>query len=216
MASESTPSWLLQLDQARQQLQRAIWQLTQEQEPTFDLAPLGSPLQAATSALYDALDLRGDRLDGVRRALQEVARASAQLPSDAAGDVALAATQLTAASNALRAAEQTLAARPVDSLPSQTASPLLASGDTPRLHRLTRPSLVPHPKLATPPIPDPPQPPEPLHPRTFQELEASIALMKMRAEDRSEAVRQKKQARAEQAAKALADQTSQENPRDNL
>ena len=79
------PAWRTQIDTARQRFERGVWLLAQQSEPSVDLAPLGGVAREGIAAIYDALDARSDRLDGVRRATQRIDAICAVLAEDSTG-----------------------------------------------------------------------------------------------------------------------------------
>ena len=129
------PAWRAPMDTARQHFERGLWLLAQQSEPAVDLAPLSRAAHEGIAAIYDALDARSDRLDGVRRATQQVDAICAVLASDASGASERAHATLQQARAALDAAEATLAKQPM-SPPPPEPGPVLASGDVPRHHLL--------------------------------------------------------------------------------
>lgn len=188
------PAWRRRIDDARQCFERGLWMLAQQGEPAIDLAPLSGVAREGIAAIYDALDARTDRLDGIRRATQQVDAICAALAEDASGASEHARSTLQQARAALDEAEAVLSKQPV-SPPPPEAGPVMASNDTPRRHSVDRASLAPEVTLASPPPPPPEEPLEPLVPVTFEELEANIAMLKMRAEERRELAALKKRPR---------------------
>ena len=188
------PAWRTQIDTARQCFERGAWLLAQQSEPAIDLAASSGSVRAGIAAIYDALDARSDRLDGVRRATQQLDAICAALAADPTGACDNARATLQQARAALDAVEALLAKQPMSPAPPE-AGPVMASGDKPRRHLVDRASLAPEVTLASPPPPPPDEPLEPLVPVTFEELEANIAMLKMRAEERREMAALKKRPR---------------------
>ena len=110
------PAWRTQIDTARQRFERGVWLLAQQSEPSVDLAPLGGVAREGIAAIYDALDARSDRLDGVRRATQRIDAICAVLAEDSTGSSEGARATLQEARAALDEVEATLASQPMLSL----------------------------------------------------------------------------------------------------
>lgn len=193
-SGNATPRWQAELENAQRHLERAAFTLRQEAEPPVDLRPTGAAIRRALEALYDAYDLRDDRVSGTRRAIAALDEARNQLEAGvSAATLKSAFDALSKARGHLSQTETILAARPAEMV-AERESGLRASSSEPRHHRVQRASLTPRLELAAAVAPPPPGDMEPVKPQTFQELEANIAMLKMRAEERRETVSRKKTA----------------------
>ena len=177
------PSWLLDLEAAHDRMRRTARLLEGLSPPPIDLEPAATCLSRATSALYDAMDERAERLRSVRSAMGDLAAVDGHVRPALDMDPTFGAvlTEIHEAHGLLARAEHKILAL-VPNVKGE-APELFASQDTLRLHALDRPSLAPpirvHPPEA-PEVMDQPPPPIP-KPKTFEELDAAIAAMEGRA-----------------------------------
>lgn len=183
------PRWLMALEQAQALAHQAARVLEAAPRSGADLRPAARALETALGAVFDAIDRRADRLDATHLAQAELDRAAAsveRLPADA--EVAAAAALIREARAALAVAEQRFSR-----VPPEAALPppeLRAGVDTPTLHELTRPSLIPVVRVAAPapaPLAFDTLPPIP-RPETAEALEAAIEELTRRAEARRQAL----------------------------
>ncbi|APR79221.1 Hypothetical protein A7982_04568 [Minicystis rosea] len=185
LADAGLPPTAIDLEAGHAELRRAALAIEHDVPPAPELGPAARAMEAAFGALYDVIDGRADRLNAVQAALTEIDRAGVALDAAAARDRAFdpARAHLGLARTHLARAEERYARLPPLALPATPE--LLASNDIPRLHTITRPSLVPTLRYPVPlPAGRPPPVLAPLpEPKTFPELRAAIAAMKREAEE---------------------------------
>lgn len=129
--------WQLDLEEAYAALRALALRIERDLEAAPWLEVFAARVGGAQRALLDAFDGRDERALAAQRAMHEVDGALAAAPAAAGAGVREA---LAAARAALGRAEQHLAMHP----PAPFEAPeLLVSLDTPRLHWVARPSIVP-------------------------------------------------------------------------
>ncbi|MBI4700859.1 MAG: hypothetical protein HY744_06800 [Deltaproteobacteria bacterium] len=209
--SDSEPS-LAALERAHGHVHLAARALEAAPPGPADTRPAARALEAATAAIYDAIDLRDDRLAATRRAAAELDRGRGALDLAVALDPVLAppCEALRRAAASLAEAEPHLARRPPE-LPLGTEI-LRASRDTPRLHRLARPSLAPVWRVPDPTAPPPVAPAPPPVARTHAELAAAVAALRSQADEKLRAAEARRAANKKRRAARAAPELVAEPP----
>jgi len=169
----ATESWRTEFESAHSRLQHAIVLLENALPHDGDLRPVADGVSEALAHVYDAFDGRAVLTEAAALAQAALKMAGHSLPAEADDGLAALSGYFHDASEALARAEVELRGKP---LPHQgrardAARGVLASQDTPRLHRQERASM--RPLIRVPPH-EPPSTVETFEPptaRTFEELE---------------------------------------------
>ena len=151
-------------------LQRAAAELEAVSEPPLGLRAAASLVEDLLRQLYEALDGRADPLEAIvsSRTLADAALAELEPGRGSQGPLESVAQQLEGVAEVLREVEEVVArARPAAS--REAGAPLCASVGLPSLHRLDRPLLLPHLRVAETKPSAQTQPFEPLPPPTSHE-----------------------------------------------
>ncbi len=177
------PQWMLDLERAHDRLGRAAHLLESgAQSGPVDLNPPARALERVFGGIFDAFEERRSRADAVRDALAALDEAADLLSPAAGGDAAVgfAVDYLREVRTSLQRAAERVA--PLVTRPPVPSPELRASLERPPLHSIDRPSLTPNLR-----VPDPKAlevevvPPRFETPKTFEELEQTVKLMKERA-----------------------------------
>ena len=177
------PAWLSAFEQSQAIITQVLLDMADVEQPGVDLRPAAEQLKAALGAVFDAFDLRGDRLSQIREALGALGRSEQALAHFAPQQVLPeAAPQLVSVRELLMAAEKHFAGKP-----GALASParaFRASTELLSLHRVERASLLPCIRYPEPAPPLPLELPPLERPKTVADLKDTVAKMKERQEQR--------------------------------
>jgi len=180
------PQWMLDLERAHDRVGRAAHLLESgAQAGTVDLRPPAEAIERVYVGIFDAFDERKARVDAVREAIAAIDEAIKLLSPAAAGDAAVgfAVDYLQDGRRALAQALDRVA--PLVHRPPPEIPDLRAGFEQPVLHAIDRPSLRPHLRVPAPKPLEVDQTPVPIpQPKTFEELEATVKMLKERAEAR--------------------------------
>jgi hypothetical protein len=177
------PQWMLDLERAHDRLGRAAHLLESgAQSGPVDLRPAAAALERVYGGIFDAIDGRRPRMEAAREALGALEEAAGLLAPAANGDAAVgfALDYLQESRSMLAQAVERLV--PLVYKPPPPAPDMHASFERPVLHSVDRESLQPHLRVPAPKAIEAQVVPEPIpRPKTFEELEAAVKVLKERA-----------------------------------
>ncbi len=180
------PQWMLDLERAHDRVGRAAHLLESgAQSGPVDLQPAAEAIERVYVGIFDAYDERRPRADAVKEAIAALDEACGLMSPAAAGDAAVgfALDYLQDGRRALAQAYERVV--PLVHRPPQELPDLHAGFEQPVLHAIERPSLRPHLRVPKPKPLEVQQTPVPIpQPKTFEELEATVKMLKERAEAR--------------------------------